>query len=248
MAIPPPASPIMFTKAELEKKTLADLKDLAEAEGLKEAGVGWPTCCPPDGNKGDIVKALLRFWQKNQAKEPAVVNVGVPVAAPVAVAKDEKPHWVSAMSDTIEKEESAKDLQVAVGALAKAATVAVAGYLSGFTALLPVVDSLENMVMNMSWKSESSKEEKALVEYHEESGAYCVLKVSRQTSAKDVGVGILSTSTKTVRLKINFKRAVAKNQAARDVCQSLMDAQADDLVKFMEKMSIFGDKPSVEAN
>ena len=61
----------LFTKAELEKKTLADLKALAEAEGVKETGVGWPTCCPPDGLKGDIVKAMLRFWQKNQAKEPA---------------------------------------------------------------------------------------------------------------------------------------------------------------------------------
>ena len=56
------------------KRRLAALnqeaKDLAEAEGLKEAGVGWPTCCPPDGNKGDIVKALLRFWQKTRPRSP----------------------------------------------------------------------------------------------------------------------------------------------------------------------------------
>ena len=35
-----------------------DLKELAEERGIKEDGVGWPTCCPPQGNKDDIIKAL----------------------------------------------------------------------------------------------------------------------------------------------------------------------------------------------
>ena len=37
---------------------LKDLKELAEKRGIKVEGKGWPTCCPPNGNKADIIKAL----------------------------------------------------------------------------------------------------------------------------------------------------------------------------------------------
>jgi hypothetical protein len=37
---------------------LVDLKELAEKRGIKAVGKGWPTCCPPNGNKADIIKAL----------------------------------------------------------------------------------------------------------------------------------------------------------------------------------------------
>lgn len=37
---------------------LEDLKELAEECGIKVVGKGWPTCCPPNGNKADIIKAL----------------------------------------------------------------------------------------------------------------------------------------------------------------------------------------------
>jgi len=112
-------------------------------------------------------------------------------------------------------------------------------YLCDFTALLSIADTMEKQTLTMAWSSESSKEEKALVAYDEETGAYCVLKMSRQTSSKDVGVGIISSSTKKVKLKVNFKCAVAKNQAARDMCQELMDKAAGDLVGLLEKMTIF---------
>ena len=40
--------------------SLDDLKRLAARRGIKERGVGWPTCCPPNGNKPDIIKALKK--------------------------------------------------------------------------------------------------------------------------------------------------------------------------------------------
>ncbi len=43
--------------------SLDDLKRLAEERGIKERGVGWPTCCPPNGNRPDIIKALDRLEQ-----------------------------------------------------------------------------------------------------------------------------------------------------------------------------------------
>ncbi len=41
--------------------SLDELKELAKECGLKKQGVGWPTCCPPDGNRADIIKALKKF-------------------------------------------------------------------------------------------------------------------------------------------------------------------------------------------
>ena len=38
--------------------SLPDLKRLAEKRGIKEPGVGWPTCCPPDGNRANIIKMI----------------------------------------------------------------------------------------------------------------------------------------------------------------------------------------------
>ena len=43
-----------------DSMNVADLKQLAERRGIKEQGVGWPVCCPPDGNKDDIIRALER--------------------------------------------------------------------------------------------------------------------------------------------------------------------------------------------
>jgi len=37
---------------------LEDLKELAGKRGIKVVGKGWATCCPPNGNKADIIKAL----------------------------------------------------------------------------------------------------------------------------------------------------------------------------------------------
>jgi hypothetical protein len=38
--------------------SLDDLKRLAEERGIKEPRVGWQRCCPPNGNRPDIIKAL----------------------------------------------------------------------------------------------------------------------------------------------------------------------------------------------
>ena len=48
------------SKRELDSMPVAQLKRLAEEVGVKRPGVGWPTCCPPDGNKAAIVNALNR--------------------------------------------------------------------------------------------------------------------------------------------------------------------------------------------
>merc|ERR1712146_523294 len=53
---------------EMEKLPLPELKKLAEKQGVKKPGVGWPTCCPPDGNKADIIRALSRL---KRASTPA---------------------------------------------------------------------------------------------------------------------------------------------------------------------------------
>ena len=42
--------------------TVPELKALAEERGIKKPGGGWSTCCPPNGKKEDIIKALNEQW------------------------------------------------------------------------------------------------------------------------------------------------------------------------------------------
>ena len=42
----------------LEYVGLAELRRMAVEHGIKREGVGWPSCCPPSGNKTDIIKAI----------------------------------------------------------------------------------------------------------------------------------------------------------------------------------------------
>lgn len=58
---------------DLNNLTLAELKPMAERSGVKQPGVGWDTCCPPDGNKAAIVRALVRKRQQQQPGEPRII-------------------------------------------------------------------------------------------------------------------------------------------------------------------------------
>ncbi len=42
----------------MENKTVAELKEIAEELGIKVPGKGWKKCCPPKGNKADIIRAI----------------------------------------------------------------------------------------------------------------------------------------------------------------------------------------------
>lgn len=48
-------------------RTVPQLKALCVERGIKVKGVGWPTCCPPDGNKAAVIQALRRL----DAHQPA---------------------------------------------------------------------------------------------------------------------------------------------------------------------------------
>lgn len=51
----------------LKALTQVELEVLAVKLKIKEDGIGWPRCCPPNGNKQDVVSAILRFeelWPK----------------------------------------------------------------------------------------------------------------------------------------------------------------------------------------
>ena len=47
------------SREKLEGLSLKTLQVRAESLGIKIPGKGWPNCCPPKGNKSDIVKAIL---------------------------------------------------------------------------------------------------------------------------------------------------------------------------------------------
>ena len=48
----------MISLSELPKKNITDLKKYAIELGIKKPGIGWPLCCPPTGNKADIIHSI----------------------------------------------------------------------------------------------------------------------------------------------------------------------------------------------
>ena len=44
--------------SEYDDMTVDDLKYEAERAGVKEENRGWATCCPPDGLRDDIIRAI----------------------------------------------------------------------------------------------------------------------------------------------------------------------------------------------
>jgi hypothetical protein len=88
-----PESPGMEAREEAEvadqygSMTVVELKAEAERQGVKQAGVGWPTCCPPDGNKADIIAALKK------KTEPAATpsSPGAPGTAPTTPPRQVRP-------------------------------------------------------------------------------------------------------------------------------------------------------------
>eukprot|EP01043_Picozoa_sp_COSAG02_P027090 COSAG02_NODE_1581_length_11839_cov_9.055451_3_plen_623_part_00 len=71
-----------------EEMTVAELKELATDRQIKRVGVGWPECCPPDGNKAAIVHALAE-WDGLPAVTPTEgQNGSQPEKPPVSVVRE----------------------------------------------------------------------------------------------------------------------------------------------------------------
>ena len=150
------------------------------------------------------------------------------------------PDWANAFSDESNLEEKDKELKVAVGALADSAVQAVKAYLGDFTGLLGLVDTLKTQVITMSWSSKESSERKAAVKYDKSKGQFALLLIERQSSKKDIKAPLIGAKTCTVKLNVKFKRMAPSNDAARQICQDLVNQQVGDLVKQIEEMKLFG--------
>ena len=83
---------IMRTGIVYDSMNVADLKQLAERRGIKEQGVGWPVCCPQDGIKDDIIRALERHdrYRDDDRSPYTVVRSELPFGQP----KPQQELWV----------------------------------------------------------------------------------------------------------------------------------------------------------
>ena len=95
-------------------------------------------------------------------------------------------------------------------------------------------------MITMSWSSKESSERKAAVKYDKDAGQFALLLIERQSSAKDVKAPLIGAKTYTAKLNVKFKRMAPSNDAARQICQDLVNQQAGDLVKQIEMMKVFG--------
>lgn len=206
-------------------------------EGAKVVAYDGETPADKARKQGHAALAQLLDGYTPAAAAPS--RPPAPAPAPAASLHVGTPHWAHAFSAESTFDDTKKDVKVAVGVIADAAVRAVKAYLGDFTGLLGIVDTLRTQVMHLSWSSNQSSERQAVVKYDEYSGQYAVLIIERQSSSKDLKVPMVGSKTYTAKLKIKFKRAQAKNDAARAICQRLMDNAAGDLVKTLEQMKIF---------
>ena len=60
-------------RADLPKKSLKYLKDMAIQIGIKKDGISWSKCFPPTGNKADIIKIFqfMMDFEWNDPRSPA---------------------------------------------------------------------------------------------------------------------------------------------------------------------------------
>ena len=57
----PPKAPPPLPKSALDGMTKKQLQVHAGLMGIKREGEGWAKCCPPDGDKSDIIRAIVRM-------------------------------------------------------------------------------------------------------------------------------------------------------------------------------------------
>jgi tetratricopeptide (TPR) repeat protein len=80
----------------LRSMNKADLEKLAVRVGLKKKGVGFPTCCPPTGNRLDIINALSRSGLLSDVPtEEGLRNKGIKELADEAVSRGLKENGVT---------------------------------------------------------------------------------------------------------------------------------------------------------
>jgi len=149
------------------------------------------------------------------------------------------PQWADAFSDTMNFEEKARSMEIAAGAVADMAVKAVRAYLGDFIGVQGLVDTLRTQVITMGWKSAESDERKAMVKFDEEQGTYAVLVLERLKSERDSKGTIFTVPSRTAKLRVVFRKARAKNAAARHKCQELVNRHVQGLLDIAELDRVF---------
>ena len=156
--------------------------------------------------------------------------------------RDLTPNWADLYSNEKYIEEESKDLDIAIGMLADTAVKFVNGALAAdFTAVLGLVNTLKGQVTSMSWSANKADECKTQVKYDRDAGQFALVCIKRQSSKQDVKISFfgIGGKTYTVKLHVMIKALKPDNDAARQVCQDLVNQQAGDLVNQIEEMKLF---------
>jgi len=168
------------------------------------------------------------------------------VAEEEAAAAEEKekaeavPNWANAVQDESTLSKKDRNLQVAVGAIAQQAFDLAKGFLGDATGFVAFANTLKNQVINLDWHSEDSKSRKANVQYQDGTGEYATYIIEKhQFSEKSGCTGVCKTEVHTLELKITFKKMTAKNLAAKEICQSIIDKKVGDFLEIVKDEEVF---------
>ena len=196
--------------------------EMARLQAVERRRPFWSLRSKRGGGEGGAAGERERERERGAAVEKE--------AAPV----EKEAVWLDAFQNEFTKEESHRELTIAVAALANSVSAAVKSCLGDFESLWGIVDDLQAIVLNMSWGSMETAERNAAIAFDQAYGRIAVLVLEGQSSSTDVRT-LFGGKVHTVKLKVRFKRMQAGNEAALEICQSLMNEQAADLVGAYER-------------
>jgi len=187
------------------------------------------------------VEAPGRRAAAAEAEQERVGLLGRAKAAEAAEAAERAAaNWSKGKTDSWSVHAEHMDAQVALGMVATLAKNSVKAFLGDFAAVLGLADDLQGAVATFSCGSSDKCDRKALADYDEKSGRYATCVVEKDETTQTYGCLFCTWSKTSISIKITVTIACASNEAARTVCQGMINKKVTGgLLKFLDNQQLF---------
>jgi hypothetical protein len=157
-------------------------------------------------------------------------------AGPITDAPEpSKPEYTFLSRETIDIEESAKTVEIAIGQVV--ARVELLAVVAGNISFSNIRDWLRSITLSLDWKHTNQSGRKEFVIFENNVLFVLQLENSRSTTSRNFGLG--GGKTLALRLHGELITMRAVNNAAISECKSLMQQNASSLAQVLERMGLF---------
>ena len=144
--------------------------------------------------------------------------------------------WNKLDTQEISKTSSNKILNVAVNELAETVAAIVKGAAGDLGGL---GEWASGFVANFGWGDEQSKNSKASIHYHSPTKTFITLILEKTEKTANSVCPCFGGSTHTLTVRGNFRVMCPRNEAAEDICDQMIRAQAEDLQNLINNERLF---------